>query len=83
MRQLAHIFYAIAFVYLGSLSGPIEWSEPVPEFDDLRRQIWAGEANTADRPGKITFGRTHLEQLLESVNRARFQESLSIVAAVR
>ena len=43
MQQIAHIFYAMAFLFLGSSGQPIDWSEPVPEFKDFHRRFWAGE----------------------------------------
>ncbi len=80
MRQLAHAFYAMGFLLLGSHGTSINWSERVPEFKDLRRQVWLGEVNMADGPSKIVYGRANLEQLLENVSRARFTESLRIVS---
>ena len=80
MRQLAHIFYTMAFLFLGSAGQPIDWTDPVPDFNDLRQRIWTGEANMTDRPSKIIYGRAHRQQLLQNVSRARFNESLRIVS---
>jgi aminoglycoside phosphotransferase (APT) family kinase protein len=79
-QQVAHMFYAMVFLLLGSSGKPIDWSETVPEFRDFHRRIWAGEVNLADNQMKIVYGRVHLEQLLRSVRQARFNEALRIVA---
>src|SRR5215469_13411134 len=31
-RQLAHMFYAAAFLMLGSIGKPIDWAEPIPAY---------------------------------------------------
>jgi len=62
MRQLAHIFYAMAFLSLGSADQPIDWSEPIPSYSDFQRRFWAREVHLNDNPSKIIYGRVHLEQ---------------------
>jgi hypothetical protein len=80
MQQVAHMFYAMAFLWQGSLGKPVDWSEPVPEFRDFQRRIWAGEVNLSDIPTKIVYGRVHWEELLRKTQQARYDESLRIVA---
>ncbi|HTS77726.1 MAG TPA: phosphotransferase [Bryobacteraceae bacterium] len=63
MRQLAHIFYAMVFLSLGSAAKPIDWSEPVPASADFQRRFWAREAGLADDHSKALYGRVHWEQL--------------------
>ena len=79
-QQVAHMFYAMVFLLLGSKGKPINWSETVPEFRDFHRRIWAGEVNLADNQAKIVYGRVHWGQLLQNVRQARFNEALRIVA---
>ena len=79
-RQVAHMFYAMVFLLLGSSGKPIDWSEPLPEFREFHRRIWAGEVHLADNQTKIVYGRVHLEQLLPNLRQARFNEALGIVA---
>jgi thiamine kinase-like enzyme len=55
MQQLAHIFYAMAFLFLGSPGNPIDWSEAVPAFNDFQGRIWAGEVNLSDPHTKIIW----------------------------
>jgi aminoglycoside phosphotransferase (APT) family kinase protein len=83
MQQIAHMFYAMAFLLLGSSGKPVDWSAAVPEFSDFRRRIWAGEVDLADKHTKTIYGRLHWERLLSNVRKARFNEALRIVAERR
>jgi aminoglycoside phosphotransferase len=80
MRQVTHIFYAMAYLLLGSAGRQLNLSGNVPDFRELRRRIWAGEVNLKDSDMKIVYGRFHREQLLENVKQARFGEALRIVS---
>jgi hypothetical protein len=80
MQQVTHMFYALAFLFLGSSGKSIDWSQPVPQFSDFRRRFWAGEVNLADNQMKIVYGRVHWEQLLQNARQARFNEALRIVS---
>src|ERR1035438_9652797 len=42
MRQLAHMFYTLAFLSLGLDGKPIDWSEPVPAYSDFQRRFSTG-----------------------------------------
>lgn len=79
MRQLAHMFYTMAFLMLGS-SGKLDRSESVPEYSDFQRRFWAREAGLADNQAKTVFGRVHWEQLSKNIRQARFDEALRIVS---
>ena len=80
MQQLAHLFYTLAFLFLGSLGKPIDWSGTVPEFSDYHRRMWAGEIDLADNDVKIVYGRVHWERLLQNVRQARYNKALRIVS---
>jgi len=80
MQQIAHLFYTMGFLFLGSAGQPIDWSQPVPEFRDYQRRIWAREVNLSDKPTKIVYGKVHWEQLFRNVRLDRYQESLRIVS---
>jgi Phosphotransferase enzyme family len=80
MRQVAHMFYAMGFLFLGSAGQPIDWSETVPEYGDFHRRIWAGEVNLADKHTKIVYGRVHWERLLDNARQSRYNEALRIVS---
>jgi hypothetical protein len=79
-QQVAHMFYAMAYLLFGSSGKPIDWSGTVPEFRDFHRRIWAGEVNLADKQMKIVYGRVHWEQFLRNVRQARFNEAVRIVS---
>jgi aminoglycoside phosphotransferase (APT) family kinase protein len=80
MQQLSHLFYAMAFLFLGSAGKPIDWSATVPEFRDYQRRMWAGEFDLTDKDVKIVYGRVHWERLLQNVRRPGYDEALRIVA---
>jgi hypothetical protein len=80
MQQLAHLFYTMAFLFLGSSGKPIDWSGTVPEFGDYHRRMWAGEVDLADKDVKIVHGRVHWERLLQNVRQPRYTEALRIVS---
>ncbi|HKD07580.1 MAG TPA: phosphotransferase [Bryobacteraceae bacterium] len=78
MRQLAHMFYAMAFLGLSSANKPVDWNEPVPAYGDFQRRFWAREVGVADDHSKIVFGRVHWEQLRRNLRQPRFEEALRI-----
>jgi len=80
MRQLAHMFYAMAFLTLGSSGKPIDRSEPVPEYSDFQRRFWAREVGLEDNQAKTVHGRVHWERLAQNMRQARFDEALSILS---
>ncbi len=80
MRQMTHLFYTMAFLYLGSSDKPIDWSATVPEFRDFQRRMWAGEVDLTDKDVKIVYGRVHWERLLQNVRQAGYNEALRIVS---
>jgi len=80
MRQLAHMFYSMAFLTLGSSGKPIDQSEPVPGYSDFQRRFWAREAGLADNQAKTIYGRVHWEKLWQNIRQPRFDEALRIVS---
>ncbi len=74
MRQLAHIFYAMAFLTLGSLDARL------PEYSEFQRRFSARDVGLADNKAKTVFGRVHWEQLSQNMREARFDEALTIVS---
>jgi aminoglycoside phosphotransferase (APT) family kinase protein len=80
MQQIVHMFYAVAWLWLGSAGKPISLGEPVPEFTAFHRRLWAGDVNLQDSAAKIVYGRVHWEQLKQNMRQARFNETLSIVS---
>ncbi len=83
MRQLAHMFYALAFLNLGSAGRPVDWSEPVPAYSDFQQRFWAREVDLSDSHSKTVFGRIHWEQVRHNLRQPRFDEALTFVANER
>jgi aminoglycoside phosphotransferase (APT) family kinase protein len=81
MQQLTHVFYAMAYVLLGSSGEPVSHAENAPEFHDFQRRMWAGEIRLEDKETKAAYGRIHLERLLQNMRQARFRDALRIVAS--
>ena len=80
MQQVAHMFYAMAFLYLGSSGQQLDLSESAPDFRDFHRRMWAGEVDLADKQTKILYGRVHWERLLQNMRHARFDEAVKTVS---
>src|SRR4051794_34796538 len=79
-RQLAHMFYALAFLTLGSPGKPIDPTEPVAKYSDYQRRFWAREVTLSDNDARTVYGRVHWEQLSENVRQPRYDEALRIVS---
>ncbi len=80
MQQVVHMFYAMAFLLLGSSGDPVDQSEKLPDFKDFHRRLWAGEVNLADKDTKVAYGRVHWERLVKNMRQTRFNEALKLVA---
>ena len=81
MRQLTHMFYAVAFLLIGSSAGmSSDSAENVPEFREFNQRMWVGDVSLADNRTKVLYGRVHWQQLLHNIRHARFDEALGIVA---
>ncbi|MEZ5401187.1 MAG: phosphotransferase [Bryobacteraceae bacterium] len=79
MRQVVHMFYTIAFLWLGAAGKPVDLSGPAPDFREFHRRLWCGELNIGDPRTKIEYGRVHLEELLKRSNTDRFEEALQVL----
>jgi len=77
MQQVAHVFYAIGFLFIGSEGKPVDYSDAVPDYREFQERFWNGEVELKDRATKIAFARLHLEELLRNTRGARFQEALA------
>ena len=80
MQQLAHLFYTVAFLFIGSAGKPIDWRGPVPEFTEYQRRIWTREVDLANSEVKVVYGQVHWERFLRNVGQPRYQEALRIVS---
>src|SRR5262245_3910289 len=80
MRQVVHMFYAMAFMPSGFAGKPIELNTKAPGFRDFHNRILAGEVNLAADEVKMQYGKVHLNQLLQNVRTVGFQDALRIVS---
>jgi hypothetical protein len=81
MRQVVHMFYAMAFMLSGSSGKPIEPNVNVPEFRDFHNRIWAGGISLVSAEAKLQYARVHMNQTLHNMRAARFKGALQIVSA--
>jgi hypothetical protein len=80
MRQVVHMFYAMAYMLLGSSGKPIEPKAKEPTFRDFHNRIWAGEVSLAADEAKLQYARVHLNQLWQNMRAVRLQDALRIVS---
>jgi aminoglycoside phosphotransferase (APT) family kinase protein len=84
MRQISHMFYAMAYLLLGSSGEPLNRTEEVPGFEAFHRRLWMGEISLADKQMKTVCGRVHWERLWQNMHQestlTRFKEALRIVS---
>ncbi len=76
MRQLAHIFYALAFLTPGP---PEQAGGGAPAYWDFQRRFWTREIGLTDGRAKSIYGRVHWDQVEQNMREARFEEALRIV----
>jgi thiamine kinase-like enzyme len=76
-RQLAHVFYTLAFVMMGAMGQPVDLNS-MPDVQDLRVRMWAGKCNLADKDTKLAFGLSHWQQLANR-DQVRWNESLALL----
>ena len=80
MKQLAHMFYVMAFLSMVSEGKTVDWSEPVPAYRDFQQRFWAREVGLADNHSKTVYGRVHWEQLRHNLRQPGLDEALRSVS---
>jgi len=80
-QQLAHVFYAMGYIFLGSLGRPPQPAGEAPELRELYRQMWAGELNIFDSDTKIACGLAHRQELLRNMQTDRVTRALAVMSA--
>ncbi|MEO7192957.1 MAG: phosphotransferase [Vicinamibacterales bacterium] len=83
MQQIAHLFYTMGFLMLGSTGTPIDWGARVPEFADYHRQMRSGHVDLSDKAVKTVFARVHWNRLLHNVRQPRYRQALETVSQGR
>ena len=81
MRQILHTGAAAIFMLLGSGGKPVDPDAEAPDFRDFHDRIWAGEVSLATNEPKLQYARVHMNQALQNMRAARFQDALRIVSA--
>lgn len=80
MQQLTHVFYAMGFLWIASLGGPVTQTERTPEWGEFNRQFWSGDIKLEDAQKKTLYGKAHLSRLMHNVRQPRFSEALRIIS---
>ncbi len=83
MRQLSHLFYTAAFIQIGSQGQAVQWDEPLPNFAEFNRAMWAGNVDLAEPRVKILYGKAHWGQFQRNRELPSYQEALQIAAENR
>jgi len=78
MRQLAHLFYTMAF--LGLLRPDLTGPESVPDYDAYHQRFWTGEVDLTNNDLKMVYGRIHWERLRWNARQPRYREALRIMS---
>lgn len=81
MRQVAHMFYAMAFLMLWPAGAPMRGDGPAPSYRSLQRRFWTGQLRLTDSRAKAVFGRAHYEQLLRNLGQTRWGQTLGALGA--
>jgi aminoglycoside phosphotransferase (APT) family kinase protein len=80
MQQMAHAFYAIAFLLRGGSA--IDRMSKSPEPAGFHRKFWSREFVLEDKPTMSLYGRVHLEQFRKNTRTTRYEDALRIVSSL-
>jgi serine/threonine protein kinase len=80
MRQILHTAAAVIFLRLGAGGTAIDPTAKAPAFRDFHNGIWAGEISLVSNEAKIQYGKVHMNQAVQNIRDARFEDSLKIVS---
>ena len=79
MRQLAHMFYAMAFLANSSAEKLAALNESEIPYREFQARFWSRELILSDDRSKATFSMIHWQELLHNLRQPRFKEALSTV----
>jgi aminoglycoside phosphotransferase (APT) family kinase protein len=79
MRQLAHMFYAMAFLAGSSPEKLAALNEPEIPYSEFQARFWSRELVLSDDRPKATFSRVHWQELLHNLRQPRYEEALPTV----
>jgi hypothetical protein len=80
MQQLLHVFYPAVVMLVGLKGKPVPSTEEVLDFRDFHDRIWAGEVSLATDEAKLLYAQLHVNQILQNMRTARFEDALRIVS---
>jgi hypothetical protein len=73
MRQLAHMFYGVAFL-------STERELPDIRYGEFQRRFWSRDVGLTDESSKALYSKLHLLELMQNLRQPKFQEALRIVS---
>ena len=76
MRQLAHMFYAMAFLAGDTAEQMDVENEPAFSYSYFQQRFWARGFSLADERSKAAFSRIHWHELLHNLRQPRWEEAL-------
>ncbi|MEO8096415.1 MAG: phosphotransferase [Acidobacteriota bacterium] len=80
MRQLLHVFCPAVLWLLNREGKPMDSTAKAPDFRDFHNRLWAHEVNLAAKETKQQYARVHINQILQNMQTARFEDALRIVS---
>jgi len=80
MRQVFHLFHAMAFLTVTAARGPVELTGPLPDFGEFFRRNWTGEVSLQTNAMRVVYARLHWEAVVRNMRGPRFTEALRLVA---
>ena len=80
LRQVSHLFYAMAYLLMTPAGDLINHGESALEFKEFYRRLWVGELKLADHRVRRSYGRVHWAQVVQNLRQSRFSEAMRIVA---
>ncbi|MEO8482786.1 MAG: phosphotransferase [Acidobacteriota bacterium] len=83
MQQIAHLFYTMAFLYVGAAGQPVDWNVPVPDPGAFQQQMWSRDIDLSIPVTKVAFGRVNWERLTHNVRQPRYREAFEIMGNAR
>lgn len=81
-QQVAHMFYGMAFLMIGSTGKEVNWGEKAPGYEEFHERFRTGALRLEDSGAKIAYGRVHWERLRENMRGERLREAMRMVSGV-
>ena len=79
MRQVAHMFYAMAFLNMSSAAALVDSNDHAISYGEFQHRFWSRQFALADDASKAAFAKIHWQELLHNLSQPRFEEALVVV----